>query len=227
MNQGPAGKLLVLDPGVKRPEAEGTEVVSRLWGGAVEVRCPALKAGDGPGPGFGYDFSGVVIMGSLASVHDADPWLLAVRAWLSPLVTGKARMPVFGICFGHQLVAHAAGGQVGYLNPDHSSAVGFRETTFSGGRLIPGPETLPVMVSHGEVVTRIPEGYRVTAAREGVPVDALEHAGDPVFSVQFHPEGREKWAARHGLPQGEQARSVFRAGDRLLAAFLDLARRRY
>lgn len=221
----PEKRVLVLDPGVRRPETEGTEAVARLWGGDLEVRLPALRPGDGPGPGFGYDFAAVIIMGSMASVHDDLPWLHEVRSWLHPLVTGERLVPVFGICFGHQLVAHVAGGDVDFLNPDRSCDQGFGESVFSGGRLIPGPETLQVMISHGEVVTRLPAKYRVTARRDKVPVDALEHETAPVFSVQFHPEGREHWAQRHKLPLGDRARAVFRDGDRLLSAFLDLARK--
>ena len=53
-----------------------------------------------------------------------------------------------------------------------------------------------VAAGHAERVARVPNGYVVTAWRPESPVDALEHARLPVFSVQFHPEAREGFLTR-------------------------------
>lgn len=59
-------------------------------------------------------FAGVIVTGSGAMVTDLLPWSEASAAWLRD--AAHAGLPLFGICYGHQLIAHALGGQVGY-NP--------------------------------------------------------------------------------------------------------------
>ncbi len=97
-------------------------------------------------------------------------------------------VPVLGICYGHQLMAQALGGEV--------AATGQREyggTTLSvdraGGTLLrdlPAHDT--VWMSHGDAVTREPDGFRVTAHTDQIPVAAMEDPERGLFAVQFHPE---------------------------------------
>jgi GMP synthase (glutamine-hydrolysing) len=96
-------------------------------------------------------------------------------------------VPVLGICYGHQLMAKDLGGEV--------AATGDRE--YGGTRLHvsqPGtllqdlPATDMVWMSHGDAVTRAPEGFRVTATTDRIPVAAMEDRERGLFAVQFHPE---------------------------------------
>jgi GMP synthase (glutamine-hydrolysing) len=96
-------------------------------------------------------------------------------------------VPVLGICYGHQLMARDLGGEV--------AATGDRE--YGGTRLHvsqPGtllqdlPATDTVWMSHGDAVTRAPEGFRVTATTDRIPVAAMEDRERGLFAVQFHPE---------------------------------------
>jgi GMP synthase (glutamine-hydrolysing) len=96
-------------------------------------------------------------------------------------------VPVLGICYGHQLMAQALGGEV--------AATGQRE--YGGTELHveqPGvllqdvPETDTVWMSHGDAVTRAPEGFRVTATTDTIPIAAMEDPERGLFAVQFHPE---------------------------------------
>ena len=75
-------------------------------------------------PHDGYDADGVVLMGSSASVHDDLPWMAEISAWLRPVIDGIVPIPVLGLCFGHQLIAHLAGGLVDYTREDRSKSVG-------------------------------------------------------------------------------------------------------
>jgi GMP synthase (glutamine-hydrolysing) len=96
-------------------------------------------------------------------------------------------VPVLGICYGHQLMAKDLGGEV--------AATGDREY---GGTLLrvsqPGtllqdlPATDTVWMSHGDAVTRAPDGFRVTATTDRIPVAAMEDRERGLFAVQFHPE---------------------------------------
>jgi GMP synthase (glutamine-hydrolysing) len=213
-------RLLVVDPSVAYPEDDGVATVLRGWPGEAAVLQPALRPGDGPAPGSSYEVAGVVVLGSRASVHDDVPWLRGLGAWLDPILAGAVRVPLFGICFGHQLVAHRAGGVVGPLAGGRE--LGLRETLLQGGRLLPGRRSLRVVASHAEEVKRLPFGYRAVASRERVPVDGLEHDRLPIFGFQFHPEARGSFLAARGLDPAAIGAAA-EDGDRLIAAFHRLA----
>lgn len=212
-------RLCVIDPSIAWPEDEGAATILRGWDGDAVVLQPALRPGDGPGPGTGYDVDGIVIMGSRASVFDDHPWLSALGAWLDPILDGSIPRPVFGICFGHQLIAHRAGGIVGPLGPEGIEERGMRESHFDRCRLWPELRTLHVAVSHGETVHRLPAGYRAVASRERVPIDAIEHERRPIFGVQFHPEARASFLTARGLDAAAMDERAAAACDRLIAAF--------
>ena len=164
-------RLLVIDPSIVYPETEGTATILAGWAGEAEVRQPSLRPGDGPGPGFGYDYDGVVLMGSKASVEDEHSWLRDLSAWLDPILDGRKALPLFGICFGHQLIAARAGASIGHVRPDRRLLLGEESSVLEGGRLIPGRTELRVVASHCEEVKSLPGGYRVTARRSGIPID--------------------------------------------------------
>lgn len=209
--------LWVIDPSVKTREDQGVAEILREWPGASRVFRPALEPGDEPRPGE-YGTDGVVVMGSAASVHDPHPWIANLSTWLTPLVAGERPLPLLGICFGHQLIAHLAGGTVAYVN-DGSKTVGVLQTQLEGSVLLPGHHELRVVVSHREHVARPPEGYRVVATRPAIPVDGFEHEALPIFGFQFHPEAREQFAHNAGLDPREIDDRVREDSQRLLGAF--------
>jgi GMP synthase-like glutamine amidotransferase len=220
-------RLLVIDPAVKKAESQGTAAILAGWEGQWQVLQPALRPGDGPAPGFGYELAGVVVMGSAASpLEEHVPWLQALGGWLRPLISGEVELPLLGICFGHQLLAHLAGGEVGYLRSDRDKDVGFRITELSGGRLLPGRHRLQVIVSHREVVHTVPPELRIVGSRPGVPIDAVEHRHLPLFGVQFHPEARDDFCRDHRLDLAPVAERICNDGNRLLEAYRELLRHR-
>jgi GMP synthase-like glutamine amidotransferase len=214
-------RLWIVDPSARRPEEQGVGTILRDWPGESRVFRPALRPGDGPGPESGWAAEGVVLMGSAASVHDRLPWLGPLTDWLRPLLTGEIRVPLLGICFGHQLIAHAAGGTVGFLNADRSKRLGVELSELEGSRLLPGRHALRVVVSHREEVSRLPAGFHRVARRPGVAVDGMEHSRLPVFSFQFHPEAREEFAGHVGLHADHIDDRVREDSRRLLGAFRD------
>jgi len=214
-----AKRLWVIDPSIHHAEDECVEQILAGWTGERRIFRPSLSPGDGPGPGDGYDADGVVVLGSSASVHEPLPWLRDLGAWLKPLLDGRRALPVLGICFGHQLVAHLAGARVGVLRPDGGKDLGLRDTLLEGGSLLPGRHDLKVVVSHRETVETLPDGYRVTARRPEVPIDGLEHDDLPMFTFQFHPEARRDFVARRGMDPAAIDDRVVGDSNRLLDAF--------
>jgi GMP synthase-like glutamine amidotransferase len=211
--------LWVIDPSVRYPEEQGIEQILRGWPGRSRVFRPALAGNGGPSPEDGHEAAGVVLMGSAASVHEPLPWLHDLSGWLRPILVGRVDLPLLGICFGHQLIAHLAGGEVGFLTPGRDKRLGVETSVLEGGRLLPGRQALRVVVSHREEVTRAPDGYRVVARREGVDIDGLEHVSRPIFSFQFHPEAREEFAEHAGLDAALVDGRVRADSRRLLGAF--------
>ena len=95
-------------------------------------------------------------------------------------------LPIFGICYGFQLMTQALGGTVA-----ETGAREYGRTTMrvDGGVLHAGlNEEHPVWMSHGDSVTAAPEGFTVTASTPGAPVAAFECPERGFAGVQYHPE---------------------------------------
>ncbi len=210
--------LLIVDPGVETREEQGAAEFARAWPGDVRVLVSVLDD-DGPRPGEDYGAAAIVILGSKASVEDEFGWLASLSQWLKPIIQGEVVKPVFGICFGHQLIAHLAGASVGFLHEDHSKSVGMRTTTFTGGRLLPAGTSMKVLASHAEEARDVPPGFVTVATRAGSVRDAFEHHSLPIFSVQFHPEGRELFASRLGIEPSSVDAGFVAGSRRLIEAF--------
>jgi GMP synthase (glutamine-hydrolysing) len=124
---------------------------------------------------------GIILSGGPNSVYDDDV-PTADRALLD------TNIPVLGLCYGMQLLAHLAGGKVVRAN---RREYGRADVRVEGGRLFRGfgrGEETPVWMSHGDHVDAPPPGFCVTASSDNSPIAAFEHRDRPLFGVQFHPE---------------------------------------
>ncbi|MEZ5800488.1 MAG: type 1 glutamine amidotransferase [Nitratireductor sp.] len=173
-----------------QPHMEGADIVRiDAWGGE------ALPAADG------YD--AFIVSGSELGVYDETNWMPPVRQLL--LDIRDARRPVFGICFGHQLMADTYGGKAEKINATY--AAGSRRFQQAGN--LPdgsGGEQFDAYVLHGDQVTSVPPGAKVTCAAGHCSVGALAY-DFPAMSVQFHPEYERAYVeAVIDLMDGDQLR---------------------
>lgn len=97
-----------------------------------------------------------------------------------------ADIPVLGICYGHQLMAHRLGGEV--VTSTEREYGRAELTDIAPGSLLDGLESRQVWMSHGDQVLTPPPGFMVTARTATCPVAAFEDRGGKRFGVQFHPE---------------------------------------
>ncbi|HJQ03591.1 MAG TPA: glutamine-hydrolyzing GMP synthase [Jatrophihabitans sp.] len=98
-----------------------------------------------------------------------------------------AGVPVFGICYGFQAMAQALGGEV--ANTGGSEFGRTLLNVLEPGRLFADqPAVRQVWMSHGNEVTRAPDGFTVTGRSAGAPVAAFEDLIRGLAGVQFHPE---------------------------------------
>lgn len=124
---------------------------------------------------------GVILSGSPLSVYDDK----AFRIDLDRLL---GTVPVLGICYGAQLMAHTMGGAV---EPAPSREYGRANLTTidDTDALMAGIEPgAQVWMSHGDTITRLPEGFKVIASTADVRYAAFASTSQPVWGVQFHPE---------------------------------------
>ena len=132
--------------------------------------------------------AGVVVTGSPAMVSAREDWSERTAQWLRHAV--QTGVPVLGVCYGHQLLAHALGGRVG-PNP-HGRQIGTvtaQLIDISGDDPLLGqlPRTFFVQTSHSEVVLELPPGASCLATS---PLDDnfVIRFAENVWGVQFHPE---------------------------------------
>lgn len=133
-------------------------------------------------------YRAALITGSPAMVSDKEPWSENTAAWLRE--AAAAELPMFGVCYGHQLLAHALGGTVGY-NPA-GREVGTQTVELlpaaAGDKMLAGvPPTFPAQMLHAQTVLQPPPGAAVLA-RSDLDEHQMIRIGRNVFSTQFHPE---------------------------------------
>jgi GMP synthase (glutamine-hydrolysing) len=124
---------------------------------------------------------GLILSGGPASVYDAEAPHLAEDFF------AQIRCPILGICYGLQLIVKQAGGEV---EPSLHRGYGFARLTVSKPNSLlfsALPETMDVWMSHGDHVTRLPEGFVETARTQNV-LNAVENEQARIYGVQFHPE---------------------------------------
>ena len=132
-------------------------------------------------PALGEEVKGVILSGSPFSVRDEK----APQADLSAI---KGKLPLLGICYGAQYLAYKFGGDV---NPSIAREYGraMLEVTMSGTPLLKGvPAHSQVWMSHGDTISRLPEGGEVIASTSDVVNAAYHIKGEDTYAVQFHPE---------------------------------------
>jgi GMP synthase (glutamine-hydrolysing) len=134
--------------------------------------------------------AGVIVTGSPAMVTDRHPWSEATAGWLRDAM--DVSLPTLGICYGHQLLAHALGGTVGY-HPDGReigttslSLLVEAENDLLMSHLY-GQGELPIHVSHSQSVLELPSGCVVLGRNDFEPHQVVRF-GDKAWGLQFHPE---------------------------------------
>ena len=157
---------------------------------------------------------GLILSGGPQSVYEsgaphADPRLFELG------------IPVLGICYGMQAMAHLLGGSVEGSSHREYGRAEIRVT--DPGTLFAGlSERETVWMSHGDRVAVSPPGFRPSAATHNAPIVAFEHPGRRLYGIQFHPE------VSHTVSGGELLRNFLyvacgASGDWRMASYLDEA----
>jgi GMP synthase (glutamine-hydrolysing) len=180
------------------------------WAGAHTV-VVAVSEGDAlPAP---ETLAGAIITGSHSMVTDRAAWSEGLAGWLRRAVPGG--LPVLGICYGHQLLAQALGGEVADLEPEPE--VGTITVALTpAGREDPLfqdlPQEFPAHASHVQSVRRLPQ-QAVRLARSSREPHHAFRVGPWAWGIQFHPEFDtesmrayvNRWAEKPNAPRWDWA----------------------
>ncbi|MCD7769669.1 MAG: glutamine-hydrolyzing GMP synthase, partial [Oscillospiraceae bacterium] len=130
-----------------------------------------------------FDPIGVIFTGGPRSVYDAS------APHVDPAVF-ELGIPILGICYGCQLMAHTLGGSVTAAQDDTAREYGKTHTYFSTDcKLFKGlPAESITWMSHGDYMAKIPDSFRLAAHSEGCPTAAICDEDKGFYGVQFHPE---------------------------------------
>lgn len=159
-HHGTVGEIVIRWLAPRLPEA--TFETIHIHGGAA---FPAPEA-----------FDGYALTGSEKGVYDETAWMDPLRDFIRRL--RDRRIPMFGMCFGHQIMADALGGRA--EKRDLGFVIGARDFLIEGR-----PAQAHVM--HQDQVTAVPPGAEVIVTADYCPIAGLRY-DFPALSVQFHPE---------------------------------------
>ncbi len=123
---------------------------------------------------------GIILSGGPSSVYSEG----APDIDLSNII---GQRPILGICYGAQLISHKYNGKV-----ENSSSREFGRAKLhvhGDSPLFEGvPEGSEVWMSHGDTITKLPDGYELVAETNSIPTGAFQNLQQQVFALQFHPE---------------------------------------
>lgn len=129
-----------------------------------------------------------IITGSWSMVTDRHPWSEATASWIRQAVAQG--VPLLGVCYGHQLMAHALGGTVGYHPGGREMGcldIERLPAAEADPWLAPCPPRFKAHLTHLQTVLHLPPGARALARSAHDPHQIVRYSPTAV-SVQFHPE---------------------------------------
>ena len=166
-------KILILDFG-----SQVTQLIGRRLR-ELNVYCeiyPYDKV-----PALDASVRGVILSGSPCSVRDANAPQVDLGLF-------RGKLPLLGICYGAQYIAHRCGGKVeGSLAREYGRAM--LDVVRADSPLLKGLSAhSQVWMSHGDTISQLPEGAEVIASTQDVANAAYQIPGERTYAVQFHPE---------------------------------------
>ena len=124
---------------------------------------------------------GFILSGGPASVYEPDAPPL-------PDYVLESGLPVLGICYGMQLLAHNLDGRVAAAQRREYGPASLQVTDLACPLFAGLPFALPVWMSHGDRIEALPGGFAVVAQTDNSPIAAMAHPGRHLYGLQFHPE---------------------------------------
>jgi len=133
-----------------------------------------------------HELVGVILSGGPSSVYDEGAPHVSEEVWK---LIEERNLPVLGICYGMQELAHVFGGKVASgLKHEYGKSIvrrceGCKSKIFDGM-----PDEFQMWMSHGDKLTKIPEGFVPVAGTDNAEFVTIENTEKRMWGLQFHPE---------------------------------------
>lgn len=130
-------------------------------------------------------FDRIVISGSRTSIFSKEPWTQKLIDFTRSAVNQK--VPILGICYGHQILGLSLGGKAGLCSTPQS---GFKEIEVldTSSLFHEMPHRIQSYCMNREEICSLPKGTKKLAQSRGCPIESFQIENAPAFGVQFHPE---------------------------------------
>jgi GMP synthase (glutamine-hydrolysing) len=141
--------------------------------------------------------AGVIIGGSAANVTEGRPWQAPLYDWVLGQI--KKNTPIFGICYGHQLLAFLFGGTLSHMTEKQT---GYRRVRVMKDPFLgTGQKTVDMRVSHYQFVNRCPDPMEPWAQSDDFEYDGLRHKDKPIWGLQPHLEATGDFSTGSKVPK--------------------------
>ncbi|WCH22994.1 glutamine amidotransferase-related protein [Aeromonas salmonicida] len=152
---------------------------------APELEFRIWSALDGELPDDLQECDAWLITGSRHDAYSDLPWIQALRAWIR--LAHDADVKLAGVCFGHQVIAQALGGEVVKSTKGWGLGVSVHPMLATGSWMQPGLDQIRILASHQDQVALLPPGATRLAGNDFCP-NFMFLQGDHIVAIQGHPE---------------------------------------
>ncbi|MDX1692982.1 MAG: amidotransferase [Ketobacteraceae bacterium] len=187
-----------------------------LQGVDPDIVCDSFAVIDGEYPGDLRGYDGFLITGSRYSAYDSETWVAKLIAYVKNLY--KARKPLVGICFGHQIIAQALDGAVerarqGWAVGASKSRLYYRPQWMKS---LPANNEFTLLVSHQDQVVKLPKHAALLAGSSFCP-NAMYQLGETILTFQGHPEFSKAYClGLMDMRRGQLGEAVYKEGVKSL-----------
>ena len=210
--------IAIIDPAVNIPAMTAFNNLVRLSPLPLTYHLPFLH---GITPLLSIEqetIAGIIVLGSNTSVNNTSLYQDLFISWLEKFI--DRQLPIFGICYGHQLLSTVFGGRAVFHSPTQEKLNGFRVVNIHDDqRLAIERRQQQLVVSHNEIVTEIPRDFEVFADSELLAYEGLRHKQLPIWTLQPHPEATQEFLYNQQLKLTLPA-VVQEQGFALVASFI-------
>ncbi len=162
--------------------------------------------------------SAIILLGSSANVYENRPWQKPLEEYLRKQLNKK--IPMLGICYGHQLMAHSFGCKVDFINTNQEIIREVRSINFHSNCLNISSMSLPY--THGQIVTTITDEFNVLGQSRHFEFECIQHKYLPYIGIQAHPEASREFIVKDCL-YTDSVDSIQRNGHNFLVSFIKYA----